>query len=179
MAVGAGQAGLSAAYHLNKRRLEPGRGFAVPDGSPRAGGAWPFRWPSLRLSTVNRIHDLPGMPFPEALDTDATEVEASVAMPRYFAAYEKAFGLPVHRPVEVAVVCERNGRFGIETNRGRFSACGVINATGTWETAYVPAHPGADRFGCWQPHTKDYRTAEELAGRHVIVAGGASRRFSC
>ena len=142
------------------------------DGSPRAGGAWQFRWPSLKLSTVNRIHDLPGMPFSEAVDTDATEVEASVAVPRYFAAYEEAFGLPVYRPVKVTVVCERGGRFRIETDRGNFSARGVINATGTWETAYVPEYPGANRFSGRQLHTKDYRTADEFAGRHVIVVGG-------
>jgi cation diffusion facilitator CzcD-associated flavoprotein CzcO len=170
--IGAGQAGLSSAYHLKKRGLEPGRGFVVLDGSPRAGGAWQFRWPSLKLSTVNRIHDLPGMPFSEAVDTGATEVEASVAVPRYFEAYERAFGLPVYRPVKVVVVCGRGGRFRIETDRGNFSARGVINATGTWETAYVPEYPGADRFGGRQLHTKDYRTAEEFAGRHVIVVGG-------
>ena len=93
--IGAGQAGLSSAYHLKKRGLAPGRGFVVLDQSPQPGGAWQFRWPSLKLSTVNRIHDLPGMRFSEAVDTDATEVEASVAVPRYFAAYEEAFDLPV------------------------------------------------------------------------------------
>lgn len=170
--IGAGQAGLSSAYHLKKRGLAPGRGFVVLDQSPRAGGAWQFRWPSLKLSTVNRIHDLPGMRFSEAVDTDATEVEASVAVPRYFAAYEKAFDLPVYRPVKVTVVCDRGERLRIETNRGNLSARGVINATGTWETAYVPDYPGADRFKGRQLHTKDYRTAEEFAGKHVIVVGG-------
>jgi cation diffusion facilitator CzcD-associated flavoprotein CzcO len=96
--IGAGQAGLSSAYHLKKRGLAPERGFVVLDQSPQAGGAWQFRWPSLKLSTVNRIHDLPGMRFSEAVDTDATEVEASVAVPRYFAAYEKAFDLPCIGP---------------------------------------------------------------------------------
>jgi hypothetical protein len=48
----------------------------------------------------------------------------------------------------------------------------VINATGTWETAYVPDYPGADRFRGRQLHTKDYRTAEEFAGKHVIVVRG-------
>jgi NAD(P)-binding Rossmann-like domain len=96
--IGAGQAGLSSAYHLKKRGLAPGQGFIVLDQSPRPGGAWQFRWPSLKLSTVNRIHDLPGMRFSEAVDTEATEVEASVAVPRYFAAYEEAFDLPVYGP---------------------------------------------------------------------------------
>jgi hypothetical protein len=39
------------------------------------------------------------MRFSDAVDTDATEVEASVAVPRYFAAYVKAFDLPVYRPL--------------------------------------------------------------------------------
>jgi thioredoxin reductase len=172
VAIGAGQAGLSSAYHLKKRGLPSDRGFVVVDQSPQPGGAWQFRWPSLRLSTVNRIHDLPGMRFFEAVDTNATDVEASVAVSRYFAAYEKAFGLPVYRPVEVKVVCNRGDRFRIETDRGLLSARGVINATGTWETAYVPDYPGADRFRGRQLHTKDYRTAEEFAGKHVIVVVG-------
>jgi thioredoxin reductase len=170
--IGAGQAGLSSAYHLKKLGLAPDRGFVVLDRSPRPGGAWQFRWPSLKLSTVNRIHDLPGMRFSEAVETDATEVEASVAVPRYFAAYEKAFALPVYRPAKVTVVCDRGERFRIETDRGNFSASGVINATGTWETAYIPEYPGADRFRGRQLHTKDYRTAEEFAGRHVLIVGG-------
>jgi hypothetical protein len=136
--IGAGQAGLSSAYHLKKRRLASSQGFIVLDQSPQPGGAWQFRWPSLKLSTVNRIHDLPGMRFSEAVDTEATEVEASVAVPRYFAAYEEAFDLPAYRPAKVTVVCDRGERLRIETNRGSFSARGVINATGTWEAAYIP-----------------------------------------
>jgi cation diffusion facilitator CzcD-associated flavoprotein CzcO len=170
--IGAGQAGLSSAYHLKRRGLPPDRGFVVLDQSPRPGGAWQFRWPSLKLSTVNRIHDLPGMPFAEVVDPGATEMEASVAVPQYFAAYEKAFGLPVYRPVKVTVVCDRGERLRIETDRGDVSARGIINATGTWETPYIPEYPGADRFAGRQLHTRDYRTAAEFAGQHVIVVGG-------
>src|SRR5215216_6765120 len=167
--IGAGQAGLSSAYHLKQRGLTPDRGFVVLDGSPQPGGAWQFRWSSLKLSTVNRIHDLPGMRFSEVVDPNATEVEASVAVPQYYAAYEKAFSLPVYRPIKVIVVCDRGERLRIETDRGAVSARGIINATGTWETPYIPEVPGAERFTGRQPHTRDYRTAEEFAGKHVIV----------
>jgi thioredoxin reductase len=170
--IGAGQAGLSSAYHLKRRGQPPGRGFVVLDQSPQPGGAWQFRWPSLKLSTVNRIHDLPGMRFSEVVDPGATEVEASVAVPRYFAAYERAFELPVHRPVTVKVVCDRGDRLRIETDRGDLSARGIINATGTWETPYIPEYPGAERFKGRQLHTKDYHTAEEFIGQHVVVVGG-------
>jgi cation diffusion facilitator CzcD-associated flavoprotein CzcO len=170
--IGAGQAGLSSAYHLKRRGLAPGRGVVVLDQAPHAGGAWQFRWPSLKLSTVNRIHDLPGMRFSDAVDTNATEVKASVAVPQYFAAYEQKFELPVYRPITVKVVCDRGERLRIETDRGNLSARGIINATGTWETPYIPEYPGAERFKGRQLHTKDYRTAEEFAGKHVIIVGG-------
>jgi thioredoxin reductase len=170
--IGAGQAGLSAAYHLKRRGLTPNRGFIVLDQSPQAGGAWQFRWPSLTLSIVNGIHDLPGMRFSEVVDPGQTEVEASVAVPKYFAAYEKAFELPVYRPVKVTVVCDRGERFLVETDRGDLSARGIINATGTWETPYIPEYPGRDRFKGRQLHTKDYRTAEEFRDKHVIIVGG-------
>jgi cation diffusion facilitator CzcD-associated flavoprotein CzcO len=170
--IGAGQAGLSSAYHLQHRGLNVGRGFIVLDQSPLAGGAWQFRWPSLTLSTVNRVHDLPGMPFSEAVDTTETSVEAAVAVPRYFAAYEKRFGLSVYRPVKVKVVCPRGDRFRIETDRETFSARGIINATGTWESPYIPDYPGRDRFKGRQLHTRDYRTAAEFAGQHVVIVGG-------
>ncbi|HEX5073098.1 MAG TPA: NAD(P)-binding domain-containing protein [Gemmatimonadaceae bacterium] len=170
--IGAGQAGLSSAYHLRRRGLPPNRGFVVFDQSPNAGGAWQFRWPSLTLSTVNRIHDLPGMAFADAVDTAATEVQAAVAVPKYYAAYEKAFDLPVYRPVKVIVVCDRDGRLNIETDRLQVSARGIINATGTWETPYIPEYPGADRFRGRQLHTRDYRGAAEFASKHVIIVGG-------
>src|SRR3954466_11572435 len=87
--IGAGQAGLSSAYHLKRRGLAPNKGFVVLDQSPNAGGAWQFRWPSLTLSTVNRVHDLPGMPFADMVDPNATDVQAAVDVPGYYVGFEK------------------------------------------------------------------------------------------
>ena len=159
--IGAGQAGLSSAYHLKKRGLAPHRGFVVLDQSPEPGGAWQYRWPTLTLSTVNRIHDLPGMRFSEAVDTDATEVQASVAVPRYFAAYEKAFELPVYRPLKVSVVCDRGDRFRVESDRLLLSARGIINATGTWETPSrsTPAPSGSAVGSCTRRTTAPPRSS--------------------
>ncbi|MGW4102242.1 NAD(P)-binding protein [Streptomyces sp. NPDC004976] len=50
--VGAGQAGLSSAYHLRRTGFEPDRDFVVLDHSPGPGGAWQFRWPSLTYGTL-------------------------------------------------------------------------------------------------------------------------------
>lgn len=170
--IGAGQAGLSSAYHLKKLGLTPGRGFVVLDQSPHPGGAWQYRWPSLTLSTVNRIHDLPGLAFSETLDHDAAQVQANIAVPHYFEVYERTFGITVYRPVKVKVVCEREMRFRIETDRGFFSAQGIINATGTWEAPYIPEYPGAGLFKGKQLHTRDYQNAAAFNGKHVIIVGG-------
>ena len=69
--IGAGQAGLSAAYHLKRRGFvgafeESGapHTFIVLDANPLPGGAWQHRWDSLTMRTVNSIFDLPGMPKP-------------------------------------------------------------------------------------------------------------------
>ena len=59
--IGAGQAGLSAAYYLARQGLAPGTDFVVLDANPAPGGAWLHRWPSLTLGAAHAVHDLPGM----------------------------------------------------------------------------------------------------------------------
>ena len=169
--IGAGQAGLSAAHHLLKLGLEPEKDFLVLDQAPQPGGAWQYRWPSLTLSTVNRVHDLPGLAFGEFAGGGDT-VKASIAVPHYFAAYETHFDLRVLRPATVKVVCDRGERLRVETDRGLLSARGIINATGTWENPYIPEYPGAATFGGQTLHTKDFQTASDFTGRHVLIVGG-------
>lgn len=169
--IGAGQAGLSAAYHLIKLGLKVGTDFIILDEAPHAGGAWQYRWPSLTLSTVNRIHDLPGMPFKETIGTDEPEVRASIAVPHYYQQYEKQMGIKVYRPAKVDNVYLHEERFHIDSSQILLSASGVINATGTWENPYIPDYPGSALFKGEQLHTKDFKTADHFKGKHVIVVG--------
>jgi cation diffusion facilitator CzcD-associated flavoprotein CzcO len=166
--IGAGQAGLSSAYFLSRSGLD----FVVLDRSPRPGGAWQFRWPSLTLGATHRVHDLPGLPLGVA---DTTRPSSEVVS-EYFAAYERAFDLPVRRPVGVRSVREgQDGRLLVETSAGDWSARALINATGTWDRPFWPRYPGQETFRGRQLHTADYTTREEFAGKHVVVVGaGAS-----
>lgn len=171
MVIGGGQAGLSAAYNLGQMGLRGGKDYLVLDKSPRAGGAWQFRWPSLTMKTINRLHDLPGMGFDEVLDPGQTEVRAAEAVPAYFEAYEQRFHLPIYRPVTVRVVCRRGERYRIESDHETFSARGIINATGTWDAPQIPYYPGRELFQGRQIHTHDYHTADEFAGQRVVIVG--------
>lgn len=170
--IGAGQAGLSAAYYLKQGGLVPGKGFVVLDDEFGPGGAWQHRWDSLTLSNVNGIHDLPGMGFADAVNTEATDLQANIAVPKYYERYEKTFELPVIRPIRVDEVTERNGRFMIHTNGIQFNARGIINATGTWKTPNCPRYPGWEKFQGRQLHTGQYKSADEFIGKHVIIVGG-------
>ncbi|MEF2976818.1 FAD-dependent oxidoreductase [Subtercola sp. YIM 133946] len=103
--VGAGQAGLSAAYHLQRRGLTAGRDLVIVDRGPKTGGAWQFRWESLRLGTAHRVNDLPGMgELGLSFETADQSQAARDVVAEYYARYEQHFGLHVFRPVEVRTV---------------------------------------------------------------------------
>ena len=167
--VGAGQAGLSAAYHLAARGFEPGRGFVVLDGDDGPGGAWRHRWPTLTMEAVHGLHDLPGMALGE-VDPDA---RASDVVADYHGRYERRFELPVHRPVRVERVEEAgDGRLLVVTERVTWRTRTVLNATGTWTRPFWPNYPGMADYAGRQLHTADYAGPDEFAGRHVVVVGG-------
>ncbi|WP_326816670.1 NAD(P)/FAD-dependent oxidoreductase [Streptomyces sp. NBC_01762] len=169
--IGAGQAGLSGAYHLWRVGLEPDRDFVVLDHAPRPGGAWQFRWPSLTYGKVHGMHALPGMELTGADDSRAS----SEVIGEYFDAYERTFGLRVHRPVEVSAVREgEGGRLSVETSEGTYATRTLINATGTWDRPFWPRYPGQETFRGRQLHTANYPGPQEFAGQRVIVVGGGA-----
>jgi cation diffusion facilitator CzcD-associated flavoprotein CzcO len=173
--VGAGQAGLSAAYHLQRRGFRPFEDFVVLDANARPGGAWQHRWPSLTMHDVHGVSSLPGAEVPPAAGPE----RANAFVPRYFADYERRFGLPVLRPVRVRTVRDaghggagRDGRLEVVTDAGTWITEALVNATGTWERPFVPSYPGVETFRGRQLHTADYRGPDDLAGRRVVVVGG-------
>lgn len=166
--IGAGQAGLSTAYHL--RRL--GVGFVVLDGAATAGGAWASRPPTLTMAKVHGVFDLPGAhrtPSPGEEDRPASQVVG-----RYYADYERRFELPVLRPVRVTSVASLDdGRLRVAASSGASSTARVIaNATGTWTRPHWPYYPGAASFRGRQLHSSEYRGPSSLAGQRVVVVGG-------
>ncbi|MFE2479268.1 FAD-dependent oxidoreductase [Streptomyces sp. NPDC059389] len=165
--VGAGQAGLSSAYHLARA----GIGHVVLDHAPRPGGAWQFRWPSLTYGKVHGMHALPGM---ELSGADPLRPSSAV-IGEYFAAYEERFGLRVRRPVDVSAVRDGgDGRLRVETSAGIWSARALINATGTWDRPFWPRHPGQETFRGRRLHTANYPGPQEFAGARVVVVGGGT-----
>ena len=101
--IGAGQAGLAAAYHLVRR----GRECVILDANARVGDSWRRRWSSLQLYSPARLDGLPGMRFPAPAHAFPTATE----MADYLEAYAARFKLPVHCGVTVDKLERRDGRW--------------------------------------------------------------------
>lgn len=179
--IGAGQAGLSAAGQLLRKRLRPQEDFVVLDANDGPGGAWRHRWDALTFDAAHGIHDLPGM----ELDTPDPAEPASRVVARYYGAYERELDLPVVRPVKVTSVEHHvegeaaehgeTGFFTVAAADGRtWRARTVINATGTWDSPYVPYYPGIAEFTGRQLHTRGFTAASDFAGQRVLVVGGGT-----
>ena len=180
LVIGMGQAGLSAAYHLQRRGYELGERMLLLDANPGPGGAWQHRWPSLTLKTANRVNDLPGWGLEDAIDVDE-EVPAAQTVPEYYRAYEERFGLQVIRPVTVDRVEQPGGvgsdfvvtvsGAGVGATARTIRARAIVNATGTWDRPRIPYYPGIGTFAGRQLHTRDYTRPEDFAGERVLVVG--------
>lgn len=163
--IGAGQAGLSASYHLNRLGID----HVVLDANAEAGGAWQHRWDSLSMDDVHGVADLPDGPAPGRGHERANNV-----IPGWFGDYERAHGLPVVRPVRVDRVESAGDLLIVRAGPRTWSARTLVNATGTWTQPFVPHYPGAGTFRGEQLHTVDYPGPEHFDGKRVLVVGGGA-----
>ncbi|MBQ1082789.1 NAD(P)/FAD-dependent oxidoreductase [Nocardiopsis sp. B62] len=173
--IGAGQAGLSVAWHLRRLGLEPGAGFVALDRGPDSGGAWQFRWESLRLDDAHKVDDLPGMREMGLSFASADPARPAREVVRdYYERHERWFGLDVVRPVRVTSVSDEGSSLLVATDKGDVSARAVVNASGTWARPFRPYFAGAADFRGVQVSTPEYRAAEDFAGMRVLVVGGGT-----
>jgi cation diffusion facilitator CzcD-associated flavoprotein CzcO len=173
--IGAGQAGLSVAYYLQRLGVRSGVDQIVLDRGPGPGGAWQHRWEALRLGSAHRVHDLPGMRRAGiTFETADRGRPAREVVAEYYGHYERFFGLDVRRPVSVAAVYDRGADLVVRTTAGEITSRVVVNATGTWGAPFVPYYRGIRDFVGRQVHTAGYRDAIDFAGLRVLVVGGGT-----
>jgi len=170
--VGAGQAGLSASYHLRRRGVP----HVVLDADAAPGGAWQHRAHSLTMADVHGVAQLPDEPLP---DVDPAAAARDV-VPAYFADYERRHDLPVVRPVAVHAVRpageggDPHGPLVVESGDRTWTTRTLVNATGTWRHPFVPYVAGVPGFRGRQLHSSRYDGPAAFAGLRVLVVGGGA-----
>lgn len=163
--IGAGQAGLSASYHLRRFGID----HVVLDAGAAPGGAWQHRWDSLTMDDVHGVADLPDGDAPER-----SRDRANRAVPEFFGAYEQSHHLPVLRPVEVDTVTSDGDLLVVRAGDRTWHTRTLVNATGTWTRPFVPYYPGIETFAGEQFHTHGYPGPQRLRGKRVMVVGGGA-----
>jgi putative flavoprotein involved in K+ transport len=162
--IGAGQAGLSAGYHLQKRGLP----FVILDADARVGDHWRDRWDSLKLYSPARYDSLPGMRFPAPSSHWPTARE----MGDYLEAYARRFDLPVRSGTRAERVEPVDGGFIVSTADGwRLAARQVVIASGPFREPSVPAFASELDPSILQLHSHEYRNPAQLRDGPVLVVG--------
>jgi putative flavoprotein involved in K+ transport len=163
--IGAGQAGLSAGYHLAKR----GKPFLILDSGNRVGGSWANRWDSLRLFTPASRDSLPGMEFGGGYTFPTCE-ELLDYMERYVA----RFDLPVRLGVAVDGLFREGDRFRVTAGAEAFEADNVIVAVGAHRAPKTPSFAAEIADDIVQLHSVDYRNPGQLAPGTVLIVGAGN-----
>jgi putative flavoprotein involved in K+ transport len=161
--IGGGQAGLAAAYHLQKR----GRPALILDEGERIGDAWRKRWDSLRLFTPAKYAGLPGLRIPAPSWSFPTKDD----MADYLEAYAERFELSVRAGARVDRLAKENGRFVIDSGGRRHTADTVVVATGAHHYARVPDFASELDPEIVQLHSSVYRSPAQLRDGGVLVVG--------
>jgi putative flavoprotein involved in K+ transport len=163
--IGAGQAGLSAGYHLARR----GKPFLILDSADRVGGSWSNRWDSLRLFTPATRDSLPGLELGGGYG-----FPTRVAMLDYLERYVRHFALPVRLGVAVDGLFREGAGFRVTSGAEVFDADNVILATGVHRVPKVPSFATDLDDDITQLHSVDYRNPAQLREGTVLIVGAGN-----
>jgi len=164
--IGAGQAGLSVAYHLTRR----GRQCVVLEANERVGDSWRARWDSLRLFTPAEFDALDGMPFPAAPHSFPTKDE----MADYLEAYASRFRLDVRTGTAVTGLTRVGDHYLVTAGNVRLEADHVVVAMATFQKPRMPDFATDLDPSIVQLHSSEYRNLSQLAPGGVLVVGAAN-----
>jgi putative flavoprotein involved in K+ transport len=163
--IGAGQAGLSAGYHLARR----GKPFVILDAEDRVGGSWLNRWDSLKLFTPSIRDNLPGLPLGGSFRFPTKD-----EMLDYYERYVTTFELPVRLGVRVDGLFREGTGFRVTAGAQAFDAEHVVLAVGAHRVPRTPAFAGDLSDDIVQLHSVDYRNPGQLAPGPVLLVGAGN-----
>ena len=165
--IGAGQAGLSTGYHL--QRL--GRPCLVVDRNERIGDNWRQQWDTLKLYSPAKYDGLPGLEFP----APPWSYPGKEDVADYLEKYAIHADLPVRMSTSVDRLEARpGGGFTAVLGADTITCDNVVVATGSFgRTPSVPAFAAGLDPAIRQLHSSKYRRPAQLADGPVLVVGAS------
>lgn len=166
LVIGGGQSGLAMGYYLQRA----GRDLVIVEGAPEIGESWSSRWDSLVLFTPSQFDNLPGLPFPGAVDAYPTKDEVA----EYLKTYAATFDLPVRTSTRISKVVKDGDRFVATADGASIEARQVVVATGPFQTPFVPDMSAGADPAIVQLHSSAYHRTGDLPSGAVLVVGGGN-----
>jgi dimethylaniline monooxygenase (N-oxide forming) len=180
--IGAGSSGIAAAQVLQARGID----FDCFEKGSQTGGNWRYEndngmssaYRSLHINTSRRVMAFKSLPMPE----DYPDYPDHFQMAAYFDEVVDRFNL---RPrisfntevLSVAPAADSAGEWDVTVegpegrSTDRYGAVMVANGH-HWDARWPePAFPGAEEFEGEQLHAHEYREADILPGKRVLVLG--------
>ncbi|HEX8656811.1 MAG TPA: NAD(P)/FAD-dependent oxidoreductase [Hymenobacter sp.] len=166
--IGAGQAGLAAAYYLQANGVD----FRVLDAAAGAGAAWAARYESLRLFSPAWASGLPGRPWPGNPLRYPSRDETTA----YLRDYATHFNFPIEgnqRVTHLAAAADGRG-YAVQTASGRaYAAQRVVIATGPYSAPAVPEWATQMPAAVAQVHSRYYQRPAQLPGTGPVAVVGS------
>lgn len=165
--IGAGQAGLAAAYYLHKKGLK----YLVLEDSNQTAGSWTKYYNSLRLFSPARYSSLPGFKFPGNPNRYPTRDEVI----SYLNQYANHYNLNIRTEEKVIEVRKEGSSFVISTeNENVYYSKTVISATGAFSCPNIPKIDGSEIYKGKIIHSSQYKNVEEYKNQNIVVVGGGN-----
>ncbi|MCF7553756.1 NAD(P)-binding domain-containing protein [Pseudonocardia sp. WMMC193] len=166
LVVGAGQAGLAAAWHLDRAGVD----YIVVDAGARIGDSWRQRWDSLTLFTSAGANALPGFPM-RGTGRRPTKDDAADHLERF----ARDSGLRVALNSPVTRLQAHAAGFRAAVGDRTLAADRVVDAGGSHRVARVPDFASTLPAEVAQLTSAEYRNPPAVpAGRVLVVGAGNS-----
>ncbi|MDX2161606.1 MAG: NAD(P)/FAD-dependent oxidoreductase [bacterium] len=163
LVIGAGPAGICAAYWLAKRAIP----YRVVDQAAVVGSTWAHLYPSLQLNTLSLNSHLPGALIPLRYGFFPLGRQYYDYLTRYVRA--RQFNITLN--VTVTRVSPEGDGWRVESSEGVDQYPAVIVAAGRFNNPYFPSIPGADTFRGQVIHASAFHDPQDYAGQRVMVVG--------
>ncbi len=167
--VGAGPAGLSAAYELKKIGLDP----LVLEKTPAVGDVWRNHYDGLRLNSGRVFSELSGSPFPRSAGHWPSREEVV----RNLETFPQRGGFAVQTGIDIEKIEYNPQRdiWAIDGHGGaKFQSRSVVVATGGARIPVIPQWEGMETFPREIIHSSKFKSAQAYAGKNVLVVGSGN-----
>jgi putative flavoprotein involved in K+ transport len=164
--VGAGSAGLAAAYALKRRGFET----LVIEKAGAVGASWQSRYKELRLNSWRPMSKLQGRGMARRYGRYPGRDE----MVAYLEWFARRHEIAPRFDTQLLGVDRDNDLWRLETATGPMRCRYLVIATGWDRVRVMPCIPGAESFGKELIHSSEFKTAATYAGRDVLIIGAGN-----